>query len=160
MSILSNRPRPQYPGSRVPLALLTSPFQIGVAAASALVGLGIIVSTLFPVVVIFSLLQTLVPAPIVVTWAAFLFLGGTGVTVSTFLREQTPPRAVALEVPSLALLGTAWLVYASVPVFAHALLASLPIGLCVAAACYLRILGIIIAARVTRKVMTTLTEDA
>ena len=142
----------------MPLAFLVSPFQLGVAAASAILGLGILVSTLLPGVLMFAALQALIPPLIVTVWAGFLLVGGIGVVVSTFLRESTPPRAVALEIPSLALLGTAWLVYASVPVFAPALLASLPVGLCVAAACYLRIRGIVIAARVTREVMTTSAE--
>ncbi len=145
--------------TRLPVSMLTNPFQLGVAWAAFFLGLGVILTTLVPFFGAFSLVQTTMPALVVLVWAAFLFIGGAGVLMATFGAGMVPPRAAVLEVPSQVLMGSAWMVYAVVPVLSGGALASASFGLCLALACALRVRAIAVAARVTRDVNSIHTED-
>ncbi len=140
------------PGTRLPVSLLTSPFQLGAAWAAFILGLGVLLTTMIPFFGVITTLQATIPTAVVIIWATFLFLGGLGVLLATFGRDFIPPRAAVLEVPSHVISGTAWLIYAVVPVLSGGYLAAASIGLPLCIASFLRVRAIMVSARITREV--------
>lgn len=137
---------------RIPTAALVSPFQLGMAWAGLALALGVLATTLLPIVGIFSAIQLEVALPVVVAWATFLALGSVGVLLATFGRVAAPPRSIVLEAPSLVIMGSAWLVYAVVPLLAGGILAAAPFGACFALACFLRVYAMAVTNKAASRV--------
>lgn len=108
------RPRPTggVGGSRLPIGLLLHPFEVGVAVLSSLIAVSLVIARVAPAhPETLTLAQTVLPPPLAWIWGAFLFLGGALVLLGVFTRSEKPGSAAA-ELSGLALMGSAWAVYA------------------------------------------------
>lgn len=143
--------------SRIPVAILQGPFEFCVAILSAMIGVGVIITS-FLQGADFTTIQSELPIPIVIAWSAFLVVGGIGVVASIFRRDKNKRFSLSLEIASLVLMSTGWLVYGLAPLFATGRLSVIVVAGCILTASALRIHAISLAVKIARETQDILSR--